>query len=71
MTIFAASGTKVRGVADSSKLTIVILKSAPKKSTASPAAYVPAGLLGIALLVLSIVFVMYTRRTPSKLPPTP
>jgi len=70
MTTFAASGTKVNSVADPSKPTTVILASALEKSTASSAAYVPAGLFAIVLVALSMVFVRSTRRPRAKLPPT-
>ena len=71
MTTFAVSGTKVNSVADPSKPTTVILASALAKSTASPAAYVPAGLMAIVLIALTFVFVRFARRSGTKLPPTP
>jgi len=70
MTTFATSGTKVNSVADPSKPTTVILASALKTSTASLAAYVPAGLLAIVLIAFTFVFVRFTRRSGTKLPPT-
>jgi len=70
MTTFAASGTKVNGVADPSKPTTVILASALKKSTTSPATYFPAGFMAIVLVTLTFVFTRLARRPRTKLPPT-
>ena len=70
MTTFAVSGTKVPSAADPSRPTTVTLASALAKSAASRAAYVPAGLFAIALIVLTFMFVRFTRRPRSDLPAT-
>lgn len=62
MTTFARPGTELRGVADPSKLTTVVLSSALSKSEASLAAYIPAGLILAALIGLTTWFIESTRR---------
>jgi hypothetical protein len=71
MTTFSASGTPVRGVADPSQHSTVVLASAIRTSVASPKAYVPPGLFTTVLVALTLALLRVARRSePPRRAPT-
>lgn len=68
MATFSAPGTAVRGVADPSRHSTVVLSSAIKSSKASNGAFIPFGLLAIVFVALTLVFLRVARRSK---PPGP
>jgi len=65
MSTFSPPGTVVRGIVDPSRHSTVVLASAIRTSVASPRAYVPSGLLTIALISLTLVLMRAARRHES------
>ena len=66
MTIFSAPGTRVSAVADPSRPSTVVLKSAVIASVASAAAYVAPGLLALLLIGLTLAFIGVARRSVAR-----
>jgi len=66
MTTFSAPGTRVIAVADPSRPSTVVLKSAVIASVASATAYVAPGLLALLLFVLTFAFFRVSRRSVAR-----
>jgi hypothetical protein len=67
MATFSATGTTVRGVVDPSHHGTVVLSSALRNSSASPSRYVAPGLLGIALVALTLALRRVARRAEDRI----